>query len=137
MRIELQGTIDDTHGVVGRPRTATNIIELTDMLIGDIPSLLSLIKEYRKEYSRPVDLAYLFIILHHSGRIDTSYYAVFHHAMESFENKKYNLRNPQEVYNNFPGDDEILNKKGTAYQKRVALRIKEWESCFRDQHISA
>ena len=50
MRIELQGTIDDTCGVAGRPRTATNIIELTDMLIGDIPSLLSLIKEYRKKW---------------------------------------------------------------------------------------
>jgi len=137
MRIELQGTIDDTHGVAGRPRTATNIIELTDMLIGDIPSLLSLIKEYRKEYSRPVDLAYLFIILHHSDRINQDYYAVFHHAMESFENKKYDLRNPQEVYNDFPGDDEILNKKGTAYQKRVALRIKEWKIRFRDQQLSA
>lgn len=137
MRIELQGTIDDTHGVAGRPRTATNIIELTDMLIGDIPSLLSLTKEYRKEYSRPVDLAYLFIILHHSGRINTPYYVVFHRAMESFENKKYNIRNPQEVYNNFPSDDEILDKKGTAYQKHVALRIKEWKIRFRDQRLSA
>ena len=137
MRIELQGTIDNTHGVAGRPRTASNIIELTDMLIGDIPSLLSLIKEYRKEYSRPVDLAYLFILLHHSDRIKQDYYAVFHHAMESLENKKYDLRNPQEVYNNFPGDDEILNKKGTAYQKRVALRIKEWERHFHDQRFSA
>lgn len=137
MRIELQGTIDSTHGVAGRPRTATNIIELTDMLIGDIPSLLSLIKEYRKEYSRPVDLAYLFIILHHSDRINQDYYAVFHHAMKSLENKKYDLRNPQEVYNNFPGDDEILSKRGTAYQKRIALRIKEWERHFHDQRLSA
>lgn len=137
MRIELQGTIDNTHGVAGRPRTASNIIELTDMLIGDIPSLLSLIKEYRKEYSRPVDLAYLFIILHHSDRINQDYYAVFHHAMESLGNKKYDLRNPQEVYNNFPGDDEILSKKGTAYQKRIALRIKEWERHFHDQRLSA
>lgn len=40
MRIELQGTIDNTHGVAGRPRTASNIIELTDMLIGNIPSPL-------------------------------------------------------------------------------------------------
>lgn len=137
MRIELQSTIDNTHGVAGRPRTASNIIELTDMLIGDIPSLLSLIKEYRKEYSRPVDLAYLFIILHHSDRINEDFYAVFHRAMESFENKKCNMRNPQEVYNNFPGDDEILNKKGTAYQKRIALRIKEWKRWFHDLRLSA
>lgn len=137
MRIELQGTIDSTHGVAGRPRTASNIIELTDMLIGDILSLLSLIKEYRKEYSRPVDLAYLFIILHHSDRINQDYYAVFHHAMESLENKKYDLRNPQEVYNNFPSDDEILSKRGTAYQKRIALRIKEWERRFHNQRLSA
>lgn len=137
MCIELQGTIDSTHGVAGRPRKATNIIELTDMLIGDIPSLLSLIKEYRREYSRPVDLAYLFIILHHSDRINQDYYAVFHHAMESLEKKKYDLRNPQEVYNNFPGDDEILSKRGTAYQKRIALRIKEWERRFHDQRLSA
>lgn len=137
MCVELQGTIDNTHGVAGRPRTASNIIELTDMLIGDIPSLLSLIKEYRKEYSRPVDLAYLFIILHHSDRINQDYYAVFHHAMESLEKTKYDLRNPQEVYNNFPGDDEILSKRGTAYQKRVALRIKEWERRFHDQRLSA
>lgn len=137
MCIELQGTIDNTHGVAGRPRTASNIIELTDMLIGNIPSLLSLIKEYRKEYSRPVDLAYLFIILHRSDRINQDYYAVFHHAMESLEMKKYNLRNPQEVYNNFPGDEEILSKRGTAYQKRIALRIKEWERRFHDHRLSA
>ena len=137
MRIELQGTIDDTRGVAGRPRTATNIIELTDMLIGDIPSLLSLIKEYRKKFSRPVDLAYLFIILHHSGRIKEDFYAVFHRAMESYENKKYDLRNPQEVYNNFPGDDEILSKRGTSYQKRIALRIREWEICFCNLRLSA
>lgn len=137
MRIELQGTIDDTCGVAGRPRTATNIIELTDMLIGDIPSILALIKEYRREFSRPVDLAYLFIILHHSGGINEYYYAVFHRAMESLENRKYDLRNPQEVYNNFPGDDEILSKRGTAYQKRIALRIKEWERRFHDQRLSA
>lgn len=137
MRIGLQGTIDDTHGVAGRPRTATNIIELTDMLIGDIPSLLSLIKEYRREFSRPVDLAYLFIILHHSERIKEEYYSIFHHAMESLENRKYDLRNPQEVYNNFPGDDEILSKRGTAYQKRIALRIKEWERRFHNQRLSA
>lgn len=113
--------------VQGQQRTSSN---LPDMLIGDIPSLLSLIKEYRNEYSRPVDLAYLFIILHHSGRIKEDFYAIFHRAMESFEGKKYDLRNPQEVYNNFPGDDEILRKRGKAYQKRVALRIREWERRF-------
>ena len=57
--------------------------------------------------------------------------------MESLENRKYDLRNPQEVYNNFPGDDEILSKRGTAYQKRIALRIKEWERRFHNQRLSA
>lgn len=37
------------------------------------------------------------------------------------------------VYSNFPGDDEILSKRSTVYQKRIALRIKEWERGFHDQ----
>lgn len=136
MRIALQGTIDDTRGAAGRPRTATNIIDLTDMLVGDLGSLMSLIKRYRSEFLRPVDLAYLFIILRNSGRITEKYYSIFHHAMESFEHKKYDLRNPQEFYNNFPVDEEILKKKGTSYQKRVFKRINEWTQRFRNQRLS-
>lgn len=137
MRIALHGTIDDTRGVAGRPRTATNIIDLTDMLVGDCGTILSLIKIYRREYSRPVDLAYLFIILRNAERINEKFYSVFHHAMEAFEHRKYNLRNPQDVYNNFPRYEDVLKKRGTSYQKCVALRIKEWERRFRELRLSA
>lgn len=46
---------------------------------------------------------------------------------------KKSLQGSWLVYNNFPCDDEVLSKKSTVYQKRIALRIKEWERGFHDQ----
>lgn len=130
LKNEMLSVVNETKGISGRPKTATNIMTLSDLLIGDLPSLLALIKDYRKEYPRAVDLAYLFMSLRQSGRINTAFYKTFHVAMEDFENMKYSVRNPQEIYNNFPMSDEILAKKGTANQKRKGLLVKEWTRKF-------
>ncbi len=137
LRNEMLSVVQETKGLSGRPRTATNIITLNSLLQGDVRSIIALIKKYRAEMYRPVDLAYLFIILHQSGLVKEHYYTVFHHAMEKLEGKKYNLRNPQEVYNNFPISEEILEKHGTAQQKRKAKEISSWVNRFKEYRKSA
>lgn len=131
LRNEMLSVVQETKGISGRPRTATNIVTLHSLLQGDVRSVIALIKKYRAEKYRTVDLAYLFIILHQAGLVKEHYYTIFHHAMEKLEGKKYNLRNPQEVYNNFPINEEILEKHGTAQQKRKAKEIVCWVDRFR------
>lgn len=131
LRNEMLSVVQETKGISGRPRTATNIVTLNSLLQGNVRSIVALIKKYRAEMYRPVDLAYLFIILHQAGLVKEHYYTIFHHAMEEYEGKKYNLRNPQEVYNNFPINEEILEKHGTAQQKRKAKEIDSWVDRFK------
>lgn len=131
LRNEMLSVVQETKGISGRPRTATNIVTINSLLQGDVRSVIALIKKYRVEMHRPVDLAYLFIILHQAGLIKEYYYTVFHHAMEELEGKKNDLRNPQEVYNNFPISEEILEKHGTAQQKRKAKEIDSWVDRFK------
>lgn len=130
LRDSMLTVVKNVKGISGRPRTATNIIMLKDLLVNDVPQVMKLIKEYRKICYRPVDLAYLFIILHRSGHTTEAFYSVFHHAMEQYEGMEYNLRNPQEVYNNFPADDEILKKHGTTHQKNISKMLNEWVTRF-------
>lgn len=131
LRNEMLSVVQETKGISGRPRTATNIITINSLLQGDVRSVIALIKKYRAEKYRTVDLAYLFIILRQAGLIKEHYYTVFHHAMEEYEGRKYNIRNPQDVYNNFPISEEILEKHGTAQQKRKAKEIAGWVDRFR------
>lgn len=137
LRNEIFLVVKNTKGISGRPRTSTNIKTLDSLLVGNVRSVKNLIDDFRYERYRPVDLAYLFIILRSAGLTKEHYYTVFHHAMEEYEGRKYSLRNPQEVFNNFPMDKEILEKRGTAHQKHVAKEIEDWVDRFSQLRKSA
>lgn len=122
--------VDKTSGTAGRPKTATNILRLDEILVGDLPSLLRSIKEYRHSNDKPIDLSYLFLALREAGCLNTEFYAVFHRAMEDFEGKKYNIRYPQQMCINYPLDEEILQKRGTRQQKRKKPLIDYWQKRF-------
>lgn len=128
---EVSHSLADTTALRGRRIIETETFHLDNMLKGDKTKIKEQIKKFRKTYSYTTHLAFLLMILVKSGCVDKLLpYPHFHHAMEEFEGKKYDMDRVSRMYTYMFYNEEDFEQSKLPKWCNGRMIIRNWLKTF-------
>lgn len=127
---EMESALVETKGQHGRPRTEFEDFDIKEHLKGNPTKLIKLIRDFRKEHSCIIHIAYLYKAMDDAGCLKGANLTTFFHCIENLEGKKYNMDKAKRYHNQMLGKNPEYNTSKKSRWLMARRIINHWTEVF-------